>query len=201
MPKETLKARTDLALDIFCKKMKQLEAPEIIEIGSRADTGEKNAEFSRKFPNAARYVGVDYLDGPGVDVVADAHRLTQTFEPESFDGVVSLATFEHIAYPWLAALEMAKVAKQGGFILVHTLQTFALHGAPYDYWRFSAKGMRTLFPRSMGLEEVYCGYTHPCLILSREDPDQAHGKSYLSISILLKKVGETPAEFPYDFDI
>ena len=48
----------------------------ILEVGSREVTGRSRAreEFS-----AADYVGFDYYEGPNVDVVGDAHKLSTYF--------------------------------------------------------------------------------------------------------------------------
>ena len=190
----------DEALTGFNRMLQGHSGPEILEIGTRVQEGQALLRRDGLFPNAKRYVGVDYREGEGVDIVVDAHCLTSVFEPESFDGVQSLSTFEHIKYPWVVAHELAKVTRIDGYILVQTLQTFALHGSPYDYWRFSASGLRALFPRSMGLQEIHCNYSMPCLIVSGADPLQVRNESYMSVSILLKKVEPTPASFQYDFD-
>jgi SAM-dependent methyltransferase len=170
----------------------------ILELGTRCQEGQPLLRRDAVFPKAVRYVGVDQEAGEGVDIVADAHSLSKAVEPESFDATLALSTFEHIKYPWLAAHEMAKVTKQGGLIYVSSHQSFALHGAPHDYWRFSANGFRALFPESMGVTVLQCLYTRPCLIVAGEDPQQALGRSYLCVSLLAQKVGPTPDSFPYE---
>ncbi len=39
------------------------------------------------------------MDGENVDLVIDAHRLSEYFDKESFDLVISFAVFEHLAMP------------------------------------------------------------------------------------------------------
>lgn len=60
------------------------------------------------------YVGVDYA-GNGADLLADAHRLP--FEDESFSTIVSMAVFEHLQWPLLAASEVKRVLKPGGVFI------------------------------------------------------------------------------------
>lgn len=61
----------------------------VLEIGSY-DVNGTARDF---FMNAARYVGVDKVPGPGVDVVANAGDTS--FTPLEFDTLVYLSVFEH----------------------------------------------------------------------------------------------------------
>lgn len=45
------------------------------------------------------YTGLNMHPRENVDVVADAYNLREHFKPSSFDVVVSLAVFEHLAMP------------------------------------------------------------------------------------------------------
>src|ERR1700761_6130748 len=81
----------------------------ILEIGSREVTGK--SPMRQGFDKAA-YTGFDIYPGPNVDIVGDAHRLSQYFtETEQFDLIFSSATFEHLAMPWVVATEIAKLLK------------------------------------------------------------------------------------------
>lgn len=68
----------------------------ILELGSRNVTGTNlRARFSE-----ATYVGFDFYSGENVDVVGDAHKLSQYFEKEEqFDLIFSSAVFERSVYP------------------------------------------------------------------------------------------------------
>jgi len=44
--------------------------------------------------------GIDFIEGPGVDLVLDAHQLTSAFERNSFDIVVSTEMLEHDSEFW-----------------------------------------------------------------------------------------------------
>ncbi len=78
-----------------------------------------------------------------LDVVADAHGLP--FAVASFDFVFSLAVFEHLHSPWLAAQEIARVLRPGG--RCYTLAAFQqpLHGYPDHYFNATESGLRRLF--------------------------------------------------------
>ncbi len=78
-----------------------------------------------------------------LDAVADAHALP--FADASFDFVFSLAVFEHLHSPWVAAREIARVLKPGGstYNLCAFLQP--LHGYPSHYFNATESGLRRLF--------------------------------------------------------
>ena len=68
----------------------------VLEIGSRCVSSQ--AHWKRFFPDV-QYTGIDIMDGENVDLVIDAHRLSEYFDKESFDLVISFAVFEHLAMP------------------------------------------------------------------------------------------------------
>lgn len=58
-----------------------------------------------------RYVGLD-LAGPDADVLGTAHRLP--FRADAFDHVITNAVLEHVADPFVAVAEVARVLRPGG---------------------------------------------------------------------------------------
>ena len=52
-----------------------------------------------------------------MDVVGDAHKLSSYFHDE-FDLIFSSAVFEHLAMPWRASIEIIKLLKKGGYIIL-----------------------------------------------------------------------------------
>lgn len=92
-------------------------------------------------PNLVKTDGFVY--DLALDYVADAHCLP--FEENTFDYVYSLAVFEHLHSPWVAADEIHRVLKPGG--KVYTLVAFQqhLHGYPHHYFNVTIPGARRLF--------------------------------------------------------
>lgn len=83
---------------------------DVIEIGSR----DINGTVRDLFPNA-RYVGVDVVDGKGVDVVADA----ATWTPKrKADIVVCCEVFEHTDAWQDIVANAAKMLRKGGRLIV-----------------------------------------------------------------------------------
>lgn len=68
-----------------------------------------------KLPGAA---GVDFLDLPGVDVVADLNQRLP-FDDESFDVVYSNQVFEHIPNLLGLMAESHRMLRPGGLLVVH----------------------------------------------------------------------------------
>jgi len=94
---------------------------------------------------------------PGLDVVADAQRLP--FKNESFEIVYSIAVLEHVRKPWLAAGEITRILRSGGHVVVELPFLNVIHAAE-DYFRFTDKGIRSLFDESgydLVLDEVGSG--------------------------------------------
>lgn len=108
-----------------------------------------------------RLVRVDIHPGPGVDLVADAHALSQHFAPGSVDAVISAYVMEHLEAPWLVAAEINKVLRPGGLTMHHVPHAWPLHAAPNDFWRMSDAGLRSLFGAATGFEVLQAGMDTP----------------------------------------
>jgi SAM-dependent methyltransferase len=106
----------------------------MLELGAGLDIHE-----SPKLVKTDAYV----YGGSGLDLVADAHALP--FPDGSFDFVFSLAVFEHLHSPWIAAREIARVLRPGG--RAYTLAAFLqpLHGYPDHYFNTTESGLARLF--------------------------------------------------------
>lgn len=84
----------------------------VLEIGSL----EWNGSVRGFFKEARKYVGVDLLDGPGVDIVRPAGETV--FAPGSFDTLVCLSLFEHDP-GWKASFEHnLQWLREGGLAFV-----------------------------------------------------------------------------------
>ena len=132
----------------------------ILEIGSREVTGKSDAR--KRFANAD-YVGFDFYPGPNVDVVGDAHRLSQYFGDQRFDIIYSSAVFEHFAMPWVVATEIAKLLKPGGIVFVETHFSHGSHERPWNFFQFSDMALRVLFSPALGFECIEAGMSNPMI--------------------------------------
>ena len=87
---------------------------------------------------------IDFLK-PDVDVVADAHFLP--FKSESIDIVYSIAVLEHVKFPWIVAGEVARILCPGGYVVLECPFLNVIHDEE-DYFRFTDKGIKSLFDES-----------------------------------------------------
>jgi SAM-dependent methyltransferase len=111
----------------------------VLEVGSMNVNGSVRGLFA----GAARYVGIDFREGPGVDQVMNAHELG--FADSEFHVVVSTEMLEHDDAFWLSMREMGRVLRPGGILIVTARGNgFIPHGYPHDYWRFMPQSIEKL---------------------------------------------------------
>jgi ubiquinone/menaquinone biosynthesis C-methylase UbiE len=95
------------------------------------------------------YTTFDLIAGQNVDVVGDINHTG--FDAGSFDTVICTQVFEHIPEPHLAAKEIARVLKSGGFCLLTAPFLEPYHADPHDYFRYTTEGLSFLL-KNEGLE-------------------------------------------------
>lgn len=93
---------------------------------------------------------LDIDDFPGVDVVADAHRIP--FADNSFSGVICEVVLEHVPNPTQIISEAWRVLRPGGRVFFIVPFLFPFHGHPHDYRRWSRQGLETDFAQFKRLE-------------------------------------------------
>lgn len=109
----------------------------ILEIGGRSNP------YSDFFPGF-EYVCLDLTEtGPGV-LLGDITNCPE-IESESFDVILSVDVFEHIQEPWLAAPEIVRLLRPGGFTYHSTLFSWRYHPCPVDFWRYTPDALNFLF--------------------------------------------------------
>ena len=80
------------------------------------------------------------------DIVFDSHQIP--FSNETFDLIIAAQVLEHTFKPWIVAEELERVVKLGGDLLIEVPFNFPYHSPPYDFFRFTFTGLRSLFPKS-----------------------------------------------------
>jgi SAM-dependent methyltransferase len=176
----------------FYGQLRALQAGRILEIGSRNRSG-----IVRKglIPPQLEYVGLDILPGENVDVVGDAHELSLLFPPESFDAIFTISVFEHLMMPWKATIEMNRVLKPGGLVMVTSHQTWPLHETPWDYWRFSDQAWHALFNTLTGFEILETALGERASIAAHAlhaiTKDLDLQPAFCGSAVLCRKVGNT----------
>jgi hypothetical protein len=168
----------------------------VLEIGSRVVSPGSSTKRCL-FPGASSYTGFDYYPDSNTDVVGDAHRLSQYFGNQRFDAIFSLSVFEHLAMPWVVAMEINKLLELGGITFHATHFAWPVHERPWDFWRFTDEGLKVLFSPALGFETIKAGLFAPL----RMHLDNVEGQEALAmqpgfggVAILAKKVASVDLE-------
>lgn len=99
--------------------------------------------FDNHLSKEIRVVNLDIEPSrPHLDIIADAHHLP--IKNESFDIVYSIAVLEHTKKPWIVADEIARILRPGGYVVLELPFLNVIHDE-HDYFRFTDKGIRSLF--------------------------------------------------------
>jgi SAM-dependent methyltransferase len=117
-----------------------------LEVGSLNVNGSVREFFT------GEYIGTDMREGPGVDLVVNAHDLCFA-DGDGFEVIVSTEMLEHDDAPWESLAAMRSVATPGAHLFLtcrgyDERGCFPLHDFPSDLWRFSCEGVYALLERT-----------------------------------------------------
>jgi SAM-dependent methyltransferase len=103
----------------------------VVDIGAQ----DVNGSLKEVCPKSLKYIGVDFQDAKGVDIVlTDPYKLP--FDDASIDIVVSSSCFEHSEMFWLSYLEILRILKPTGLFYLNAPSDGGVHKYPVDCWRF-----------------------------------------------------------------
>jgi len=118
--------------------------------GLLLDLGAGNQPFKVWYSGLAeKCVAVDVAPAPGLDVLSMAAPLP--FQSATFDTVLCTSVLEHVHDAEAAVSEIERILKPGGRLIVTVPFLYPTHEAPYDFWRTTHWGLRSLLTRH-GLE-------------------------------------------------
>lgn len=107
--------------------------------------GDKGDDYRRWLPSNDVITSDVHLEFRP-DVVLDAHWIP--FATESLGLVVAGQVLEHTIRPWRVAEEIERVVDIDGLVQIDVPFAFPLHGAPWDFFRFTLGGLRSMFRSS-----------------------------------------------------
>ncbi len=146
----------------------EIKGRKVIEVGSYDVNG--SLRYIVELLQPEEYVGVDIVEGLGVDIICPVENLVEKFGEESFDIVISTCLLEHIR-DWRRAVSNIKnVCKTNGIIMIIVPSVMPYHSYPNDFWRFSKEDMANIFrdceilaieEDSQPLSNVYCKAIKP----------------------------------------
>jgi hypothetical protein len=187
--------------DFFSWLNNEEESMTIVEIGSRARSGNNSRG---RISEHHHYTGTDLMAGENVDVVADAHALSEHIKHSSVDAVFGISVFEHLAMPWKVAIELNRILRVGGRAMFLTHQSWPLHDYPFDFWRFSEESWHAIFNQHSGFKVIDAAVGEEGRILSEiQTADTLFGSdsiAYLASSVLVEKIGDTDLSWDVPLD-
>jgi len=138
-------------------------------------------------PYTDKYVGLDIVAGPRVDIVADSTKKLPC-KDEAYDTVICTEMLEHTPYPRESIREISRVIKDQGHIILSTPFTHKLHGEPYDYFRFSQHILKIILQEAK-LEPLEIHYVGTSIaVLGREIGDIIYAFSDIFRGKFLHKI-------------
>jgi SAM-dependent methyltransferase len=118
--------------------------------GMLLDLGAGNQPFKVWYSGLAdKCVSIDVTPSPGLDVLSLAAPLP--FGSATFDTVLCTSVLEHVHDAEDVVSEIARVLKPGGRLIITIPFLYPTHEAPYDFWRTTHWGLRSVLSRH-GLE-------------------------------------------------
>jgi SAM-dependent methyltransferase len=125
-------------VDYICKKY-DYEGKKILDIGAESQP------YRSLFPEKS-YYSQDIVQNAtkNIDFVGDIVKGIPAIKTNDFDYILCTQVLEHIYDPRAAFEEFARVLKPGGRLFLTTHMVFDEHMEPYDYYRFTKYGLKSL---------------------------------------------------------
>jgi len=115
---------------------------DVLDFGSFVNRGQVATHRGLLEPYRVSYIGVDIQGGDNVDIVmSEPYRIP--LPTASQDIVISGQVFEHIPFPQASILEIARLLRPGGRLII-TVPSRGHHHSTYDCFRYYPDGMRAL---------------------------------------------------------
>jgi SAM-dependent methyltransferase len=135
---DTAMAHMGLSVDHYLTRNRHYN---VLDVGSHA-AGNMRTHRELLTDHDVTYTGTDVSAGPNVDVVMrKPYRLP--FRSKTFDVVLTNSAFEHIPFPWVSFLEIVRVLRPHGLVLLVAPSRGHIHW-DFDCWRYYPDSMRAL---------------------------------------------------------
>jgi SAM-dependent methyltransferase len=135
-----------LLLEVFARVAPQARG-RLLDVGC----GQRPYE-SLFLPHVEEYLGIEHeatfgsthasTSAKAPDLYYDGARLP--FADKTFETVLNVQVLEHTPEPGRLVVEMARVLKDDGLLILTAPFDFRLHEQPHDYFRYTPHGLRTL---------------------------------------------------------
>ena len=112
----------------------------ILEIGSNQGDQLEFANLRPMFPGQ-KYVGVDMIGGPGVDIVYDACQYVNRYR---YNCILCVDALEHFEHPQKLIHNVYQNLKYNGIFILITVFNWPIHMHPDDFYRFTPSALASL---------------------------------------------------------
>ena len=114
------------------------------------DAGAGDAPYRGYFRHV-RYITADlaatgYHEVSRLDLICNLSALP--LAGDTFDAVLCTQVLEHVPDPQQVLAELYRVLRPGGRLFLTVPQSWELHEAPYDYFRFTRYGLELMFQQA-----------------------------------------------------
>lgn len=122
------------------------------------DAGAGDCYWKNHFSSDIKYIGMDIgaaenvYDYSLLDIKGDLRNIP--LENASVDTIINIQVLEHLPEPWKVVAEFNRVLKQEGYLFVSCPQGAFQHQVPYDFFRYTPFGLRSLL-ESNGFEVIW----------------------------------------------
>lgn len=86
------------------------------------------------------------------DVVGDADKLP--FKTNLFDKIISINSFYYFKNPFSVVKDLHRILKKDGKLVLVVPFFYPLHDAPFDKYRFTEHGLRSLLEEEFKIEKI-----------------------------------------------
>ncbi|MFW6149693.1 MAG: class I SAM-dependent methyltransferase [Atribacterota bacterium] len=119
--------------------------------GKLVDVGCGSKPYKEYFSCIEKYIGIDITNT--AEIIADAKLLP--IKSNSVDCVLCNQLIEHDPEPSKIFVEIYRILKKGGILILSAPQMGRLHGEPHDYYRYTKWGLKYLLEKnSMEIELI-----------------------------------------------
>jgi hypothetical protein len=121
----------------------------VLIVGSREyEFDKENLRQGVKKNGVEEIIGIDIVEGEGVDFVADITDSNSHFIVEHkghFNTIICMEVMTHVRNPFVAAANQISMLKDGGSMILSECYVRKISKMPLDLWRFTYDGTKQLY--------------------------------------------------------
>lgn len=145
---------TEKLTKIFTEKKAVLDIGGGLRISTRqGNRFDPKRQWIADLAKGVNYSVMDPVPDFNPDVVGDIHHMP--FKDEELEAIICESVLEHVEEPILAASELYRTLKKGGYCFVYVPFLYYYHaeqGYYKDYWRFTEDAVRYIFREFSSIE-------------------------------------------------